>query len=87
MIFFKLYLVGFFLLHLLGYLLAKKEKKKADPIFDKIAVVYPIVKIKKNLFYFNGIYITPDSIIYKTQKIKHYKDRNFILNVLRIFKK
>lgn len=88
---FKLYLIGFFLLQLFCYLSAKKEKErlktKADPIFEQIKAVYPIVKIKKNLFYFNGFYITPDLIIYKTQKIKHYKNKNFIFNVLRIAKK
>ena len=86
MIIFKIWIVGFFLFHLLVYLWARNERKKPDPIFDKIKAVYPIIKIKNNLFYFNGAYITPDLIIYKTQKIKHYSDRNFILDILRIYK-
>ena len=86
MIILKIYLIGFFLFHFLIFLSVKKSKTKADPIFKQIEVVYPIVKIKKNLFYFNGLYITPDLIIYKTQKIKHYRDKNFIFNFLRIVK-
>ncbi len=91
MIIFKIYLIGFFLLQIFCYLLAKKEKEqlktKADPILEQIAVIYPTVKIKINLFYFNGLYLTPDLIIFKGQKIKHFKNKNFILNFLRIAKK
>ena len=91
MLIFKIYLIGFFLLQLFCYILAKKEKErlktKADPILEQIKVVYPIVKIKTNLFYFNGLYLTPDLIIFKGQKIKHFKNKNFILNFLRITKK
>jgi len=84
---FKIYLIGFFIINFLIFLIAKKSKKKADPILEQIWAIYPIVKIKNNLFYFNGLYLTPDLIIYKTQKIKHFQNKNFILNVLRITKK
>lgn len=86
MIVFKVYLIGFFLIHFLIYLIAKKSKKKADPIFDKIGANYPIIKIKKDLFYYNGIYITPNLIIFNSQKLRHYQNKNFIFNVLRIKK-
>lgn len=87
MIIFKIYLIGFFLINFLIFLIVKKSKTKADPILEQIAVIYPIVKIKINLFYFNGLYLTPDLIIFKGQKIKHFKNKNFILNLLRIAKK
>ena len=84
---FKIYLIGFFVINFLIFMIAKKSKKKADPILEQIKVVNPIVRIRNDLFYFNGLYITPDLIIYKTQKIKHFKNKNFILNVLRITKR
>lgn len=87
MVIFKIYLIGFFIINFLIYIIAKKSKRKADPIMEQIGAIYPIVKIKNNLFYFNGLYLTPDLIIYKTQKIKHFQNKNFILNVLRITKK
>lgn len=87
MIIFKIYLIGFFLINFLIFLIVKKSKPKADPILEQIKSVYPIVKIKKDLFYFNGLYLTPDLIIFNNQKIKHFKNKNFILNVLRITKK
>lgn len=84
---FKIYLIGFFVINFLIFLIAKKSKKKADPILEQIGAIYPIVRIRNNLFYFNGLYLTPDLIIYKTQKIKHFQNKNFILNVLRITKR
>ena len=52
MIIFKIYLIGFFLINFLIFLIVKKSKPKADPILEQIKAVYPIVKIKKDLFYF-----------------------------------
>lgn len=84
---FKIYLIGFFVINFLIFLIAKKSKTKADPILEQIRAIYPVIRIRNDLFYFNGLYITPDQIIYKTQKIKHFQNKNFILNVLRITKR
>nr|DAJ39559.1 MAG TPA: hypothetical protein [Caudoviricetes sp.] len=84
MIILKIYLIGFFLIYFLLYLIAKKSKTKADPIFKQISASYPIFKINKNIFYFKGYYITQDFIIFKSQKIRHFQNLNFIFSILRI---
>lgn len=86
MIIFKIYLIGFFIIYFLIFLIAKKSKSKADPIFEQIGVIYPLIKIKSDLFYYNGLYLTPDLIIINNQKIRHFKNKIFIINVLKIAK-
>lgn len=87
MIIFKFYLIGFFIINFLIYLIVKKLKNKADPTLEKIALYYPLIKINKNVFYYKGLYINDNFIFFNGQKIKHYKNQNFIINVLRVNKK
>ena len=82
----KIWIIGFLLLHFVIYLSVRKSKQKDDPIFEKILVHYPLIKIKKNLFYFKGVYITPTDFIFTTHKLTHYNSITFIFNVLRIVK-
>lgn len=58
-----------------------------DPTLEEIERIYPIVKIKNNLYYFKGLYLTQEYVIFNSQKIKHYKRKNYILNLLRIAKR
>ena len=87
MLIFKIYLIGFFIINFLIYIIAKKSKIEADPTLEKIALFYPLIEINKNVFYYKGLYINDDFIFFSGQKIKHYKNKNFILNVLRITKR
>lgn len=87
MLILKIYLIGFFIINFLIYIIVKKSKVKADPTLEKIALQYPLIKINKNVFYYKGLYINDDFIFFNGQKIKHYKNQNFIINVLRINKK
>lgn len=84
MVIFKIYLIGFFLINFLIYLIVKKSKTKANLLFDKISANYQIIKINKNIFYFKGCYITQDFLIFKSQKLRHFQNLNFIFNILRI---
>lgn len=87
----KIYLIGFFSFQLFYYLLARKERQRLkmipDPTLEEIERIYPIVKIRNNLYYFKGSYLTPEFFYFNNQKIKHYKRKNYILNLLRIAKR
>ena len=86
----KIYLIGFCALHLFCYLSARKERQRlkttTDPTLEEIERIYPIVKIRNNLYYFRGSYLTNEYFYFNNQKLKHYKRKNYILNLLRIVK-
>lgn len=81
-----LFIGAFILFYFLIYLKVKKEKEEEKEevklFFDKIARFAPIIQFK-NCAYYNGLYITADYIIFENLKIKHYKDLNFIRQIIK----
>lgn len=56
---------------------------KDDDIFSQIKKYHQIIKIKNNVYYFRGVYITPDYMYYLDFKIQHFKNLFFIQQFLK----
>ena len=81
-----LFISAFILFYFLIYLKVKKEKereKEEVKLFcQKIAIFAPIINLKTYCYY-KTLYITPDYLVFKNLKIKHYQDINFIRQIIK----
>lgn len=79
------YLLFFFLVWLFFYLwwLLDPPKFEENPIFNYLKVHYKIVKIKNNVYYYKGLYITDEYIIHNGFKMQHFENKGFLFRYLR----
>lgn len=79
------YLISLFLIWLFFYLRWRLYPPitKENEIFHQVSKYHQIIRIKNNLYYYKGIYITPDYMYYLDFKIQHFRSLFFIRQFLK----
>lgn len=79
------YLIFIFSIWLIYYLRWQlyPPLKIESPIFNFLKIHFEIVKIKNNLYYYKGLYITDNAIIHNNLKFKHFENKGFLFRYLK----
>lgn len=79
------YLSFFFCVWLFFYLRWRfyPPVKTESPIFNFLKIHFEIVKIKNDLYYYRGLYLTDKHLIHKGFKVEHFQNKNFLFRYLK----
>ncbi len=82
-----IFCLSFITFFILAYIQSKKQKLKIKEnkalFFEKIKHNKLILKISDDVYYYKGGYLTYNFFIVNQCKIKHYKNLNFINQLLK----